>query len=118
MLHETTLKNGLRILTFTMSQTRAVSVSFFVGTGSRYESDDAAELPSNDILLDGLTLDDADDVDWFSWYPTVTGLLELDLFIETLGSDLNLAVQFSKFFFGVFTKLNPPSQVPAPFPLK
>jgi len=42
MLHETTLENGLKILTITMSQTRAVSVSFFVGTGSRYESDDVA----------------------------------------------------------------------------
>ncbi len=42
MVHETTLENGLRILTFTMSQTRAVSVSFFVGTGSRYESEDVA----------------------------------------------------------------------------
>jgi predicted Zn-dependent peptidase len=42
MLHETTLENGLRILTFTMSHTRAVSVGFFVGTGSRYESDGVA----------------------------------------------------------------------------
>jgi predicted Zn-dependent peptidase len=42
MLHDTTLENGLRILTFTMTQTRAVSVSFFVGTGSRYESDEVA----------------------------------------------------------------------------
>ena len=42
MLHETKLENGLRILTFTMLQTRAVSVSFFVGTGSRYESEDVA----------------------------------------------------------------------------
>jgi predicted Zn-dependent peptidase len=41
-LHETTLENGLKILTFRMPQTRAVSVSFFVGTGSRYESDDVA----------------------------------------------------------------------------
>jgi len=42
MLHETKLENGLRILTFTMSQTRAVSVSFFLRTGSRYESEDVA----------------------------------------------------------------------------
>ncbi len=40
MLEETRLDNGLRILTFTMPQTRAVSVGLFVGTGSRYESDD------------------------------------------------------------------------------
>lgn len=39
MLHETVLENGLRILTFTMSQTRAVSMSLFVGVGARYESD-------------------------------------------------------------------------------
>jgi predicted Zn-dependent peptidase len=42
MLHETILENGLRILTYTMTQTRAVSVSLFVGTGSRYESDEVA----------------------------------------------------------------------------
>jgi predicted Zn-dependent peptidase len=42
MLHETTLENGLRILTFTMTQTRAVSVSLFLGTGSRYETDEVA----------------------------------------------------------------------------
>ncbi len=37
MVHETRLENGLRILTVTMPQTRAVSVSLFVGVGSRYE---------------------------------------------------------------------------------
>ena len=42
MLHETRLENGLRILTYTMPQTRAVSVSLFIGTGSRYESDEVA----------------------------------------------------------------------------
>lgn len=42
MLHETILKNGLKILTVRMPQTRAVSVSFFIGTGSRYETDDVA----------------------------------------------------------------------------
>lgn len=40
MLHETRLENGLRVLTFTMPQTRAVSVSLFVGVGSRYEADE------------------------------------------------------------------------------
>jgi predicted Zn-dependent peptidase len=39
MLHETRLENGLHILTVTMPQTRAASVSLFVGTGSRYEAD-------------------------------------------------------------------------------
>ncbi len=36
---KTTLDNGLRILTASMPQTRAVSVSVFLGAGSRYESD-------------------------------------------------------------------------------
>jgi predicted Zn-dependent peptidase len=40
MLQETRLKNGLRILTFSMPHTRAVSVGLFVGAGSRYESDE------------------------------------------------------------------------------
>ncbi len=40
MVHETRLENGLQILTFTMPQTRAVSVSVFVGVGSRYEADE------------------------------------------------------------------------------
>jgi predicted Zn-dependent peptidase len=42
MYNETTLENGLRIFTFPMSQTRAVSVSLLVGTGSRYEADEVA----------------------------------------------------------------------------
>jgi len=42
MYNETKLDNGLRIFTFPMSQTRAVSVSLFVGTGSRYEADEVA----------------------------------------------------------------------------
>jgi predicted Zn-dependent peptidase len=41
MLEETTLANGLRILSFSMPHTRAVSAGLFIGTGSRYESDDA-----------------------------------------------------------------------------
>ncbi len=40
MVHETRLENGLRILTIPMPQTRAVSVSLFVGAGSRYEPDE------------------------------------------------------------------------------
>jgi predicted Zn-dependent peptidase len=42
MLQETRLKNGLRILSYNMSQTQAVSMALFVGTGSRYESDELA----------------------------------------------------------------------------
>jgi predicted Zn-dependent peptidase len=38
MIDETRLENGLRILTFTMPQTRAVSIGLFVGAGSRDES--------------------------------------------------------------------------------
>ncbi len=39
MYQKTTLDNGLRVLTSTMPQTRSVSISFFIGTGSRYEND-------------------------------------------------------------------------------
>ncbi len=42
MYQKTTLDNGLRILTSTMPQTRSVSISFFIGTGSRYEADSEA----------------------------------------------------------------------------
>lgn len=38
MHQQTTLENGLRIVTASMPQTRAVSVIVFVGTGGRYES--------------------------------------------------------------------------------
>jgi predicted Zn-dependent peptidase len=42
-LHQkTTLDNGLRVLTTTMPHTRSVSVCFFVGVGSRYESETQA----------------------------------------------------------------------------
>jgi len=40
MVHQTSLENGVRILTATMPQTLAVSVSLFVGVGSRYEPDE------------------------------------------------------------------------------
>ncbi len=39
MYQKSTLNNGLRILTSTMPQTPSVSISFFIGTGSRYEND-------------------------------------------------------------------------------
>ena len=42
LYQKSTLDNGLRILTSTMPQTRSVSVSFFIGTGSRYETDSHA----------------------------------------------------------------------------
>ena len=38
--HKTVLDNGLRVLTSHMPHTRSVSVAFFIGVGSRYESDD------------------------------------------------------------------------------
>ncbi len=40
MYQKTTLANGLRILTSTMPHTRSVSIAFFIGVGSRYESDE------------------------------------------------------------------------------
>jgi predicted Zn-dependent peptidase len=39
LYQKSTLDNGLRILTSTMPQTPSVSLSFFIGTGSRYEND-------------------------------------------------------------------------------
>jgi len=36
------LDNGLRLVTAAMPHTRSVSISFFVGTGSRYETDEQA----------------------------------------------------------------------------
>jgi len=42
-LHQkTVLDNGLRVVTTTMPHTRSVSIYFFIGVGSRYESDDQA----------------------------------------------------------------------------
>jgi predicted Zn-dependent peptidase len=40
MYQKTVLDNGLRILTTTMPHTRSVSIGFFIGVGSRYESDE------------------------------------------------------------------------------
>jgi len=40
--HKTTLDNGLRILTAPMPHLRSVAISFFIGTGSRYETDPQA----------------------------------------------------------------------------
>ncbi len=42
MYQKSTLDNGLRIVTSTMPQNRSVSISFFIGTGSRYEADTQA----------------------------------------------------------------------------
>jgi predicted Zn-dependent peptidase len=39
LYQKTTLGNGLRVLTTNMSHTRSVSVCFYIGVGSRYESD-------------------------------------------------------------------------------
>jgi len=42
LYQKTTLDNGLRIVTTTMPHTRSVSICFFIGVGSRYESEDEA----------------------------------------------------------------------------
>ncbi|OGO24166.1 MAG: hypothetical protein A2144_14685 [Chloroflexi bacterium RBG_16_50_9] len=39
---KTVMDNGLRLLTATMPQTRSVSIGFFIGAGSRYESETQA----------------------------------------------------------------------------
>jgi len=39
LYQKTTLDNGLRVITTTMPHTRSVSVCFFIGVGSRYETD-------------------------------------------------------------------------------
>ena len=39
MYQKTTLDNGLRIITATMPHTKAVSISLFIGVGSRYETE-------------------------------------------------------------------------------
>jgi predicted Zn-dependent peptidase len=42
MHRQTTLDNGLRVITETMSQTRSVAICIFIGVGSRYESEPQA----------------------------------------------------------------------------
>lgn len=42
MYQKTTLDNGLRLVTANMPHTRAVSIGFFIGAGSRYEDDTRA----------------------------------------------------------------------------
>ncbi len=42
MHQKTVLDNGLRLLTMTMPHTRSASVCFFIGVGSRFETDDHA----------------------------------------------------------------------------
>jgi len=42
MYQKTTLSNGLRIVNSTMPHTRSVCIGIFIGTGSRYESDEEA----------------------------------------------------------------------------
>ena len=39
MYQKTTLDNGLRLITTTMPHTRSVSICFFIGVGSRYETE-------------------------------------------------------------------------------
>jgi predicted Zn-dependent peptidase len=38
-MYQTTLDNGLRVITETMPQTRSVSICIFIGVGSRYETE-------------------------------------------------------------------------------
>jgi len=42
LYQKVTLDNGLRLVTAAMPHTRSVSISFFVGAGSRYETDEQA----------------------------------------------------------------------------
>ena len=42
MYQKVTLDNGLRLVTTTMPHTRSVSIGFFIGAGSRYETDEQA----------------------------------------------------------------------------
>ena len=42
MYQKITLDNGLRLVTATMPHTRSVSIGFFIGAGSRYETDEQA----------------------------------------------------------------------------
>ncbi len=42
MYQKVTLNNGLRLVTAVMPHTRSVSIAFFIGTGSRYETDSQA----------------------------------------------------------------------------
>ena len=42
MYQKVTLENGLRLVTAAMPHTRSVAISFFIGTGARYESDEQA----------------------------------------------------------------------------
>jgi predicted Zn-dependent peptidase len=42
LYEKVTLDNGLRLITTTMPSTRSVAISFFIGAGSRYESDKQA----------------------------------------------------------------------------
>jgi predicted Zn-dependent peptidase len=42
LYHKEVLRNGLRLVTASMPHTRSVSIGFFIGAGSRYESDNEA----------------------------------------------------------------------------
>jgi predicted Zn-dependent peptidase len=42
LYEKVTLDNGLRLITSSMPSTRSVAISFFIGTGSRYENDTEA----------------------------------------------------------------------------
>ncbi|MBV9544016.1 MAG: insulinase family protein, partial [Chloroflexi bacterium] len=42
MFDKTVLPNGLRIVSNSLPHTRSVSISIFIGAGSRYETDELA----------------------------------------------------------------------------
>lgn len=57
LFHKTTLDNGLRVLTAPMPHVRSVSIGFFIGAGSRYETDAQAGIShfTEHLLFRGTT---------------------------------------------------------------
>jgi predicted Zn-dependent peptidase len=72
----TTLESGVRIVTEAMPSVRSVSLGFWIGTGSRYESDDQAGLSH---LLEHLLFKGS------SKYAS----LEIDQIFDGMGAELN-----------------------------
>ncbi len=77
MYQKTTLDNGLRLVTANMPHTRAVSVGFFIGAGSRYEDDARAGISH---FIEHLC---------FKGTPTHPTAAELSTVIEGVGGMLN-----------------------------
>jgi predicted Zn-dependent peptidase len=72
----TTLESGVRIVTEAMPSVRSVSLGFWVGTGSRHESDEQAGLSH---LLEHLLFKGS----------AKYGSLEIDQIFDTMGAELN-----------------------------